>query len=244
MSFIEIRKLKKSFGNLAVLKEVDLNIEKNQVTVLIGASGSGKSTLLRCLNLLEVPDSGIIRVNNQNILENKIDINLYRSKVGMVFQNFNLFENLNVLKNCTIAQEKVLKRSFKEAANNAVYYLDLVGMKEFKDVAVNNLSGGQKQRVAIARALCMNPDVLLYDEPTSALDPMMVDEVLKVIKTVSSQDITSVIVTHEMEFAKEVADVVFYMDNGVIIESGSPDIIFSNPQEIQTQEFLKRFLRN
>lgn len=244
MSFIEIRQLKKSFGNLSVLKEVDLNIEKNQVSVLIGASGSGKSTLLRCLNLLETPDSGIISVNNQNILENKFDINLYRSKVGMVFQNFNLFENLNVLKNCTIAQEKVLGRSFKEAQNNAIYYLDLVGMKDFKDVPVNNLSGGQKQRVAIARALCMNPDVLLYDEPTSALDPEMVDEVLKVIKMVSSQEITSVIVTHEMEFAKEVADVVYYMDNGVIVESGSPDVIFTNPQQNRTQEFLKRYLRN
>lgn len=244
MSFVEIRQLKKSFGNLEVLKEVSLNIEKNQVSVLIGASGSGKSTLLRCLNLLEVPDSGLIIVNNQNILENKFDINLYRSKVGMVFQNFNLFENLNVLKNCTIAQEKVLNLSFNEAKNNAIYYLDLVGMKDFKDVPVNNLSGGQKQRVAIARALCMNPDILLYDEPTSALDPEMVDEVLKVIKMVSSQDITSVIVTHEMEFAKEVADVVFYMDNGVIVESGSPDVIFSNPKELRTREFLKRYLRN
>lgn len=244
MSFVEIRQLKKSFGNLEVLKEVSLNIEKNQVSVLIGASGSGKSTLLRCLNLLEVPDSGLIIVNNQNILENKFDINLYRSKVGMVFQNFNLFENLNVLKNCTIAQEKVLNLSFNEAKNNAIYYLDLVGMKDFKDVPVNNLSGGQKQRVAIARALCMNPNILLYDEPTSALDPEMVDEVLKVIKMVSSQDITSVIVTHEMEFAKEVADVVFYMDNGVIVESGSPDVIFSNPKELRTREFLKRYLRN
>lgn len=243
MSFIEIKKLKKSFQNLEVLRGVNLNIDEHKVSVLIGASGCGKSTLLRCLNLLEMPDEGIINVNGKNILDHKCDINIYRSKVGMVFQNFNLFDNLSVLKNCTIAQEKVLRRNSKKALDTALYYLDLVGMLNFRDASVNNLSGGQKQRVAIARALCMDPDVLLYDEPTSALDPEMVEEVLKVIKMVCSQGITSVIVTHEMEFAKDVADMVFFMDNGTIVESGSPDVIFSNPKEKRTQEFLKRFLR-
>lgn len=243
MSFIEIKKLRKSFQNLEVLRGVNLNIDEHKVSVLIGASGCGKSTLLRCLNLLEMPDEGIINVNGKNILDHKCDINIYRSKVGMVFQNFNLFDNLSVLKNCTIAQEKVLRRNSKKALDTALYYLDLVGMLNFRDASVNNLSGGQKQRVAIARALCMDPDVLLYDEPTSALDPEMVEEVLKVIKMVCSQGITSVIVTHEMEFAKDVADMVFFMDNGTIVESGSPDVIFSNPKEKRTQEFLKRFLR-
>ena len=243
MSFIEIKKLKKSFQNLEVLRGVNLNIDEHKASVLIGASGCGKSTLLRCLNLLEMPDEGIINVNGKNILDHKCDINIYRSKVGMVFQNFNLFDNLSVLKNCTIAQEKVLRRNSKKALDTALYYLDLVGMLNFRDASVNNLSGGQKQRVAIARALCMDPDILLYDEPTSALDPEMVEEVLKVIKMVCSQGITSVIVTHEMEFAKDVADMVFFMDNGTIVESGSPDVIFSNPKEKRTQEFLKRFLR-
>lgn len=242
MSYIKIENLKKSFNNLDVLKDINMSIEKHEITVLIGPSGSGKSTLLRCLNLLEKPNDGKIIVDEKNILEKNFDINNYRAKVGMVFQNFNLFENLNVLKNCTIAQEKVLKISHIKAVENAKKFLKMVGMENFINSDVKNLSGGQKQRVAIARALCMEPEILLYDEPTSALDPEMVDEVLNVIKKVCKEGITTIIVTHEMEFAKEISDMVYFMDQGLIVEKDKPEVIFNNPKMNRTKEFLKRFL--
>ncbi len=239
---IKINDVHKSFDHLEVLKGVSFDVHKNDVVCLIGASGSGKSTLLRCINLLEIPDSGEIIVDNQNILHTK-DINSYRAKVGMVFQQFNLFNNMSVLKNCMIAQQKVLKRHADKAQEKALYFLKKVGMESFIHANVTTLSGGQKQRVAIARALCMDPEILLFDEPTSALDPEMVGEVLDVMKNLASEGLTMVIVTHEMSFAKEVSNKVVFMANGIIEEQGSPKQIFENPQSEKTKSFLARFNR-
>lgn len=244
MELLEIKNLKKSFGNLEVLKGIDLNISKGEVVTIIGSSGSGKSTLLRCINLLEKPNDGAIYFGGKNILSKGMNINQYRSRITMVFQNFNLFDNLNVLDNCTIGQTKVLKISKEEARNRALHYLEKVGMAAFKDASSTTLSGGQKQRVAIARALCMNPEIILFDEPTSALDPEMVNDVLEVMKDLADEGLTMVIVTHEMQFAKDVSSRVVFMDKGIIAESGTPDEIFTNPKNERTRQFLSRFINN
>lgn len=244
MELLEIKNLKKSFGKLEVLKGIDLNINKGEVVTIIGSSGSGKSTLLRCINLLEKPNDGTICFNGQNILTRGMNINQYRSKITMVFQNFNLFDNLSVLENCTIGQTKVLKISKEEAHKRALHYLDKVGMSDFKDASSTTLSGGQKQRVAIARALCMNPEIILFDEPTSALDPEMVNDVLEVMKNLANDGLTMVIVTHEMQFAKDVSSRVVFMDKGVVAESGTPEEIFTNPKNERTRQFLSRFINN
>ena len=242
MSLIEIKDVHKTFDNFDVLKGINLNIEKGQVVTIIGSSGSGKSTLLRCLNLLEVPTSGEINFNGVPLMDKNTNIDKIRTKIGMVFQSFNLFNNKNVLDNCILAQVKVLHRTKKEAEEIAHKYLCKVGMYNFSKAKVTSLSGGQKQRVAIARALCMNPEVLLFDEPTSALDPEMVGEVLDVMKELSNEGMTMVIVTHEMKFAKDISDLVVFIDNGVILEKGSSDDIFVHPKEERTKEFLKRFI--
>ncbi|SJZ41452.1 amino acid ABC transporter ATP-binding protein [Anaerorhabdus furcosa] len=242
MSLIEIKNIHKSFGNLEVLKGIDFTVEKNTVVCLIGASGSGKSTLLRCINMLETADEGEIIVNGENVLNTK-DVNKYRSHLGMVFQQFNLFNNMTVLKNCTIAQMKVLGRSKEEAEEKAMIYLRKVGMESFANASSTTLSGGQKQRVAIARALCMDPEVLLFDEPTSALDPEMVGEVLSVMKDLAREGLTMIVVTHEMEFARDVANHVVFMDQGIIAEEGTPEDIFTNPKEERTKVFLNRILK-
>ena len=242
MILIEIKDVHKTFDNFDVLKGINLNIEKGQVVTIIGSSGSGKSTLLRCLNLLEVPTSGEINFNGVPLMDKNTNIDKIRTKIGMVFQSFNLFNNKNVLDNCILAQVKVLHRTKKEAEEIAHKYLCKVGMDNFSKAKVTSLSGGQKQRVAIARALCMNPEVLLFDEPTSALDPEMVGEVLDVMKELSNEGMTMVIVTHEMKFAKDISDLVVFIDNGVILEKGSSDDIFVHPKEERTKEFLKRFI--
>lgn len=242
MSLIEIKDVHKTFDNFDVLKGINLNIEKGQVVTIIGSSGSGKSTLLRCLNLLEVPTSGEINFNGVPLMDKNTNIDKIRTKIGMVFQSFNLFNNKNVLDNCILAQVKVLHRTKKEAEEIAHKYLCKVGMDNFSKAKVTSLSGGQKQRVAIARALCMNPEVLLFDEPTSALDPEMVGEVLDVMKELSNEGMTMVIVTHEMKFAKDISDLVVFIDNGIILEKGSSDDIFVHPKEERTKEFLKRFI--
>ena len=238
MSLVEIRNIHKSFGNLEVLKGVDFSVNEGEVVCLIGRSGSGKSTLLRCINLLEKPDDGSIKVFGEDILHTK-DVNQYRAKVGMCFQQFNLFSNMNVLENCVKPQMKVHHVSKAEAAEKAMHYLEKVGMKNFANADVRNISGGQKQRVAIARALCMNPKLMLFDEPTSALDPEMVGEVLNVMKDLAREGLTMIIVTHEMGFAKEVADRVIFMDQGVIEEEGTPEEIFNHPKSERTASFLK-----
>ena len=238
---IEIRSLYKNFGKLEVLKGVSLNISKGEIVSIIGSSGSGKSTLLRCMNLLEVPNSGEIIVDGKNINDKSVNIDNVRKDIGMVFQSFNLFENMNVLKNCMIAQTKVLKRSKEEAKEIAVSYLKKVGMEDFIYSDTRSLSGGQKQRVAIARALCMNPSIMLFDEPTSALDPELVGEVLDVIKSLTHDGMTLVIVTHEMAFAKEISDRVVFMDDGIILEEGTPSMIFEAPKNERTKTFLQRF---
>ncbi|GLC31807.1 amino acid ABC transporter ATP-binding protein [Clostridium omnivorum] len=240
---IDIQHLSKSFGAHEVLKDIDFSVNKGEVVCIIGSSGSGKSTLLRCVNLLEKPSGGQIIYNGENILDDKHDIYAYRTKLGMVFQQFNLFNNHNVLSNCVVGQMKVLKRSREEAEKVAMKYLKVVGMDKFINAKPRQLSGGQKQRVAIARALSMEPDVMLFDEPTSALDPEMVGEVLKVMKELAESGLTMLIVTHEMGFAKEVSDRVVFMDKGVIAEEGSPEQIFNNPTQERTREFLKRTLQ-
>lgn len=241
---IEIQQLKKSFGAHEVLKDINFSVNKGEVVCIIGSSGSGKSTLLRCVNLLEKPSGGQIIYKGENILDDKHDVYEYRKNLGMVFQHFNLFNNHNVLNNCVVGQIKVLKRSKQEAEKVAMKYLTLVGMERFVNAKPKQLSGGQKQRVAIARALSMEPDVMLFDEPTSALDPEMVGEVLKVMKELAEAGLTMLIVTHEMEFAREVSDRVVFMDKGVIAEEGSPQQIFNNPTEERTREFLKRTLKS
>lgn len=240
---IDIQHLNKSFGSNEVLKDINFSVKKGEVVSIIGSSGSGKSTLLRCVNLLEMPSGGQIIYNGENILDDKHDLFLYRRKLGMVFQQFNLFNNHNVLNNCVVGQVKVLKRSKEEAEKVAMKYLKVVGMDKYINAKPHQLSGGQKQRVAIARALSMEPDVMLFDEPTSALDPEMVGEVLKVMKDLAESGLTMLIVTHEMEFAREVSDRVVFMDKGVIAEEGTPEQIFSNPTQERTREFLKRTLR-
>jgi len=241
MSVVEIRNIHKKFGNLEVLKGVDFSVEEGEVVCLIGRSGSGKSTLLRCINMLEIPDEGQIRVFGQDIVEYR-NINEYRRKVGMCFQQFNLFSNMNVLENCLLPQRKVLKVSREKAVETAMFYLKKVGMQEFANASVNTISGGQKQRVAIARALCVNPKLMLFDEPTSALDPEMVQEVLNVMKTLAEEGLTMIVVTHEMRFAREVADRIVFMDEGVIVEDNPPEVMFTHPENSRTAEFLKAYI--
>lgn len=239
---IEIKHLNKSFGNHEVLKDINFSVNKGEVVCIIGSSGSGKSTLLRCINLLEEPSGGEIIYKGENILDDNHDICLYRRKLGMVFQQFNLFNNLNVLGNCMVGQRKVLNRSKEEAENISMEYLKVVGMEKFINAKPKQLSGGQKQRVAIARSLSMKPDVMLFDEPTSALDPEKVEEVLQVMNELAKTGLTMIIVTHEMEFAKDVADRIVFMDKGIIAEEGTPDKIFNNPSKGRTREFLRRVL--
>ncbi len=241
MALIEINQLTKSFNNLEVLKGIDLSIEDNQVVSIIGASGSGKSTLLRCINLLENYDSGTIIYQGNNILEHGYDVRNYRSKVNMVFQNFNLFNNMTVLQNCMFAPMKVLKKDKTEAQEKALELLKKVGLEAFANSSVNILSGGQKQRVAIARSLAMDPNVILFDEPTSALDPLMVNEVLQVIQSVAKGGITMVIVTHEMQFAHDVSDKIVFMHQGVIEAQGSSDYIFNKCDNVNLNQFLARY---
>ncbi len=241
-SIIKIINLRKSFGDHEVLKGVDLDVKKGEVVSVIGASGSGKSTMLRCINLLETPSGGEILYNGNSILAPDFDLASYRAKVGMVFQQFNLFNNMNVLKNCVIGQVKVLKRTKEEAEKIALEYLGKVGMSAFINARPAQLSGGQKQRVAIARALAMNPDVLLFDEPTSALDPEMVGEVLSVMKELAKTGLTMIVVTHEMQFAKDVSSRVVFMDGGYVAEDNSPEVIFNEPENQRTKEFLYRVL--
>lgn len=241
---IEINHLTKSFGDHVVLKDIDFSVNKGEVVCIIGSSGSGKSTLLRCINLLENPDGGEIIYNGKNILSEKVNISEYRAKMGMVFQQFNLFNNMNVLTNCEVGQIEVLHKNKIDTKKTAMKFLNNVGMIQFINAKPSQLSGGQKQRVAIARALSMEPDALLFDEPTSALDPEMVGEVLKVMKELASSGLTMLVVTHEMSFAKEVADRVVFMDNGIILEQGTPEEIFNNPKEERTKIFLSRTLNN
>lgn len=237
---IGIKHLSKSFGSNEVLKDVNFEVKKGEVVTLIGSSGSGKSTLLRCVNLLETPNGGEIIYKGNDILKEMKNVEQYCTHLGMVFQQFNLFNNLTVLDNCIVGQVKVLKRSKAEAIKVAEEYLQLVGMEAYVNARPRQLSGGQKQRVAIARALCMNPDVMLFDEPTSALDPEMVGEVLKVMRKLADDGNTMLIVTHEMQFAREVSDRIVFMDKGVIVEQGTPDEVLLNPQHDRTKAFLQR----
>lgn len=239
---IEIRHLGKNFGDHEVLKDIDFDVYKGDVTCIIGSSGSGKSTLLRCINLFETPTAGEIYYHGEDITKTK-SAPKYREKVTMVFQSFNLFNNMSVLSNCTIGPRKVLKMKKSEANEIALKYLELVGMSAYVNAKPKQLSGGQKQRVAIARALAMNPEVILFDEPTSALDPEMVGEVLAVMKNLAESGLTMLVVTHEMAFARDVANKVVFMDGGVIVEQGSPDEIFTAPKEERTKAFLSRMLQ-
>ena len=244
MSILKVNNLEKKFGDNLVLKDINMEVEKGEVVTIIGSSGSGKSTLLRCLNLLEEPTSGEIIYEGDNILDHSFDRRKYRSKVGMVFQNFNLFANKNILENCMVGQEKVLGKSKEEAKATAIKYLESVGMAQYVNAKPSQISGGQQQRVAIARALCMNPDVLLFDEPTSALDPETVGEVLEVMTKLAKSGMTMVVVTHEMDFARDVSDRVLFMDKGIILESSSAKEMFENTKHEMTKEFLKIFLNN
>jgi ABC-type polar amino acid transport system ATPase subunit len=239
---IKVDGLHKYYGELEVLKGISANIEKGEVVCVIGPSGSGKSTFLRCLNLLEEPTKGEIYLDGVSMTEHRKDIDKLRMKAGMVFQQFNLFPNLTVIENIMLAPRKVLKMSVEKARETAVLLLKRVGLAEKADQYPNRLSGGQKQRVAIARALAMSPEIMLFDEPTSALDPEMVGEVLEVMKQLAQEGMTMVVVTHEMGFAREVADRVFYMDEGIIYEEGTPEQIFTNPQKTRTREFLSKVL--
>ncbi|MCI5595204.1 MAG: amino acid ABC transporter ATP-binding protein [Lachnospiraceae bacterium] len=242
-TLLEINHLSKTFGKNVVLKDINFSVHEGDVTCIIGASGSGKSTMLRCINLLETPTSGEIIYHGESILDGKMNAAAYRAKVGMVFQNFNLFNNMTVLENCMIGQTKVLKTEKEKARANAMKYLEKVGMAPYINAKPRQISGGQKQRVAIARALAMEPEVLLFDEPTSALDPQMVGEVLEVMKKLAEEGMTMLIVTHEMAFARDVSSHVVYMADGVIAEEGTPEQIFGNPQNPLTREFLNRFMR-
>ena len=240
-TILQIQHLSKSFGSHEVLKDIDFSVKKGDVTSIIGASGSGKSTLLRCINLLENPSSGEIYYHEENILRRGFNVPTYRSRVGMVFQSFNLFNNMTVLDNCIVGQVKVLKKNRDEARNHALYYLEKVGMTPYINAKPRQLSGGQKQRVAIARALAMDPEVLLFDEPTSALDPEMVGEVLNVMQSLAQEGMTMLVVTHEMAFARDVSNHVVFMSQGVISEEGTPEEVFGNPQKQETRDFLARF---
>ena len=241
---LEIRHLSKSFGSHEVLRDIDFTVKKGDVTSIIGASGSGKSTLLRCINLLETPTSGEILYHGQNVTGPKVNAPRYRSHVGMVFQSFNLFNNMTVLENCMVGQIKVLKKDRETARKRAMEYLEKVGMAPYIQAKPRQISGGQKQRVAIARALAMEPEVLLFDEPTSALDPEMVGEVLSVMQDLAQEGMTMLVVTHEMAFARDVSSHVVYMNQGVICEEGTPEQVFGNPQKQETQDFLSRFRKN
>ena len=238
---LEVRHLSKSFGTHEVLRDIDFSVKKGDVTSIIGASGSGKSTLLRCINLLENPSSGEILYHGENVVRRGFNVPSYRSRVGMVFQSFNLFNNMTVLENCIVGQVKVLKKSREEAREHALYYLNKVGMAPYINAKPRQISGGQKQRVAIARALAMDPEVLLFDEPTSALDPEMVGEVLSVMQSLAQEGMTMLVVTHEMAFARDVSNRVVYMNQGVICEEGTPAEVFGNPQKQETKDFLSRF---
>lgn len=241
---LKINHLSKSFGTHEVLRDIDFTVHKGDVTSIIGASGSGKSTLLRCINLLETPSSGEILYHGDNVVGQGVNAPAYRAHVGMVFQSFNLFNNMTVLENCIVGQVKVLKKSREEAQATAMHYLEKVGMAPYINAKPRQISGGQKQRVAIARALAMNPEVLLFDEPTSALDPEMVGEVLTVMQELAQEGMTMLVVTHEMAFARDVSNRVVYMNNGIICESGTPAEVFGNPQKQETKDFLARFRSN
>ena len=240
-NILEIRHLGKSFGTHEVLRDIDFTVKKGDVISIIGASGSGKSTLLRCVNLLETPSSGQILYHGTDVAGRGVNAPEYRSHVGMVFQSFNLFNNMSVLKNCMVGQMKVLKRSKEEARQQALKYLEKVGMAPYINAKPRQISGGQKQRVAIARALAMDPEVLLFDEPTSALDPEMVGEVLNVMQALAQEGMTLLVVTHEMAFARDVSSQVVFMHQGVICEQGTPAQVFGAPQQQETKEFLARF---
>ena len=238
---LQVKHLSKSFGSNVVLRDIDFSVNKGDVISIIGASGSGKSTLLRCINLLETPTHGEIWYQGKNVLDRSVKAPEYRSHVGMVFQSFNLFNNMTVLENCMVGQIKVLKRSKEEAKAIALEYLQKVGMTPYINAKPRQISGGQKQRVAIARALAMGPEILLFDEPTSALDPEMVGEVLTVMQQLAQEGMTMLVVTHEMAFARDVSNRVVYMNQGVICEQGSPEEVFGNPKKQETKDFLARF---
>ena len=240
-TILQINHLSKAFASHQVLRDINFTVNQGDVTSIIGASGSGKSTLLRCINLLETPTSGEILFHNNNVAGKGVNAAAYRARVGMVFQSFNLFNNMTVLENCIVGQVKVLKRSREEAKQHALHYLEKVGMIPYINAKPHQISGGQKQRVAIARALAMDPEVLLFDEPTSALDPEMVGEVLHVMQQLAKEGMTMLVVTHEMAFARDVSTRVVYMNDGVICEEGSPAEIFQNPKKQETKEFLARF---
>ena len=239
---IKVENLCKSFGEVEVLKGINAEIKKGDVMVVIGASGSGKSTFLRCLNLLEEPTSGKILFEGTDITDASVNINLHRQKMGMVFQQFNLFPHMTILRNLTIGPTKLLKQSKSEAEQNAIKLLERVGLADRANAYPSQLSGGQKQRIAIVRALCMNPDVMLFDEPTSALDPEMVGEVLEVMKQLAAEGMTMVVVTHEMGFAREVGTDIVFVDEGVIVEQGPPSEFFENPKSPRLREFLSKVL--
>ncbi len=238
---LQIHHLSKAFGSNTVLRDIDFTVKKGDVTSIIGASGSGKSTLLRCINLLETPTGGEILYHGQSVTGRGVNAAEYRSHVGMVFQSFNLFNNMTVLENCIVGQVKVLKKNKTEARENALHYLNRVGMAPYINAKPRQISGGQKQRVAIARAMAMGPEVLLFDEPTSALDPEMVGEVLSVMQSLAQDGMTMLVVTHEMAFARDVSSHVVYMNQGVICEQGTPEQLFGNPRMQETRDFLSRF---
>ncbi len=239
---IKVSHLQKSFGENPVLNDISFDVEKGETISIIGSSGSGKSTLLRCINMLENPTDGVIEFHGRDIRNLDISVSQYRSKVGMVFQQFNLFNNKTVLENCVIGQMKVLKKSRTDSEKTARTYLERVGMLKYENAKPMQISGGQKQRAAIARALSMSPEVLLFDEPTSSLDPEMVEEVLKTMKSLAHTGLTMIVVTHEMSFARDVSDRVLFMDKGVIAEQGVPEVIFNNPENPRTKEFLSRVI--
>ena len=240
-TILSLKHIKKTFGEHQVLKDISFDINKGEIATIIGPSGGGKSTTLRCINLLEEPTAGEVDFHGENVLAPNYNRNIYRAKVGMVFQQFDLFENKNVLANCMVGQELVLKRSKDEARKIALANLKKVGMEQYVNARPSQLSGGQQQRVAIARAICMDPEILLFDEPTSALDPEMVGEVLSVMKNLATTGLTMIIVTHEMAFAKEISDQMFFISDGVITEQGKPDQLFNHPQNEKTAKFLSNF---
>ncbi len=241
---IQVNGLSKSFGTHEVLKKIDLHVQQGEVICIVGSSGSGKSTFLRCINRLEKQTAGEILYHGKVIKNSQKEVNKYRSRVGMVFQSFNLFNNLTVLENCMLCTKKVLKIDKVEAKKRAIQHLKAVGMAPYLNAKPEQLSGGQKQRVAIARSLCMNPEVLLFDEPTSALDPEMVGDVLKVMKELAQSGLTMIIVTHEMAFARDVSTRTIFMDKGYVVEDDVPDKLFVNPSNPRTREFLSRFMQN
>ena len=243
-TILSLKHIKKTFGEHQVLKDISFDINKGEIATIIGPSGGGKSTTLRCINLLEEPTAGEVDFHGKNVLAPNYNRNIYRAKVGMVFQQFDLFENKNVLANCMVGQELVLKRSKDEARKIALTNLKKVGMEQYVNARPSQLSGGQQQRVAIARAICMDPEILLFDEPTSALDPEMVGEVLSVMKNLATTGLTMIIVTHEMAFAKEISDQMFFISDGVITEQGTPDQLFNHPQNEKTVKFLSNFQNN